>query len=337
MRILRLSRHSIRLFLEVASTGNQSFRNCYTIATMDMKKIRSAAQKFLHLSFVQFIVRHRKTIGIIVIVAFFAFLVYYLLANPDVLRNVVKIGPERGIALLVFYFFVVLTNCGIMVATVRLCKKHLPTRSGLLLTMYSSVVNFFGPLQSGPGVRAVYLKTKIGLRIRDYTYAMLFYYFAFAALNVSLMFINTAAWLSTLGIIAMVVLIAAGTQKLGFGHLKKYVFAIFILTLLQVLCMVVIYTIELNAVDPSAHYTILQTISYTSSANLSLFVSLTPGGIGIREAFLIFSESLHHIPLSSIISAGILDRAFYIIFVILLFVVSTGLNLKDMFTSKKNA
>jgi uncharacterized membrane protein YbhN (UPF0104 family) len=299
--------------------------------------LRQVTQSIRHSKIVEFIFEHKKTLSIVVLVAFFAFLIVYILFNPDVLDNVIKIGPARGITLLVFYFFVVLTNFGIMYATIKLCRKTLSPKSGLLLTMYSSVINFFGPLQSGPGIRAVYLKTKIGLRIRDYTYAMLFYYFSFAALNASLLFVNTIPWLSAIGIALMIALIIAGTKKLGFGPLKKYVFIIFLLTLLQVLCMVVIYTIELNAVDPSAHYTLLQTISYTSSANLSLFVSLTPGGIGIREAFLIFSQSLHHIPLSTIVAAGILDRAFYIIFLVILFVVSSGMNLKDMFISKKQS
>jgi uncharacterized membrane protein YbhN (UPF0104 family) len=298
-------------------------------------KLRTISRSLQQSSLIGFILRHKRLLGIAIVVAFFGFLVYYLYVNPTVLQNVVKVGVAKTLFLLFFYFLVVITNFGILYATVRLCKKEISPKSGLLLTMYSSVVNFFGPLQSGPGVRAIYLKTKIGLRIRDFTYAMIFYYFSFAALNASLLFVRVLPWLSVLGIVAMTGLVIFGAYKFGFGSLKKYVFFIFLLTLIQVLCMVVIYTVELSVVAASAHYTILQTISYTASANLSLFVSLTPGGIGIREAFLIFSQSLHNIPLTSIISSGILDRAVYIIFVILLFIASTGLNLKNMFINKK--
>ena len=140
---------------------------------------------------------NKKTISIAAILAFFVFVGYYLINHPDIIQNILEIGYLSSFLLLIFYSGVLLTNFGIMYATILLCRKKLSIKNSLLLTIYSSLVNFFGPLQSGPAVRAVYLKTKIKLRIRDYTYAMLFYYFAFAALNVSLLFINTLPLLPT--------------------------------------------------------------------------------------------------------------------------------------------
>ncbi len=300
-----------------------------------LQQFRLFQKHITNSAFAQFIVIHKRSFSALVIIAFFVFFGYYIYVHPEVLHNVAAIGPVNTVLLLVLYFFIVLTNFGILYATISLCRKKLSPKSGLLLTMYSSIVNFFGPLQSGPGVRAVYLKTKIGLRIRDFTYAMLFYYLSFAALNASLLFINKLPWLTVIGIIMTILFTIAGTRKLGFGSRGVIVFSILIMTALQVIGMIIIYGIELSAVDPSAHYSIYQMMSYTASANLSLFVSLTPGGIGIREAFLVFAGSLHNVSLSSIVAAGILDRALYIIFLVLLFIVSSGLNLKDMFVSKK--
>jgi uncharacterized membrane protein YbhN (UPF0104 family) len=164
---------------------------------------------------------------------------------------------------------------------------------------------------------------------------MLFYYFSFGALNVSLLFINKLPWLTVLGIIATIAITIFGVNKLGFGAMKKYVFYIFLLTAVQIIFLVLTYSVELHAVSPHAHYSLWQAISYTGSANLSLFVSLTPGAIGIREAFLIFAQSLHNISLSSIIAAGVVDRAVYIIFLVLLFVISSSMHLKDAFVTKK--
>jgi uncharacterized membrane protein YbhN (UPF0104 family) len=294
-----------------------------------LEDFHALSQSVRNSAIATFILTHKRTLAIIVIVAFLLFFGYYIALHPDILKNVIKVGPARGSLIFVLYFGVVLTNCGIMYNTIRLCKKTLPLKSGLLLTMYTSVINFFGPLQSGPGVRAVYLKTKIGLRIRDYTYAMLFYYFSFAALNASLLFINKMPWFTLIGVIAAITLTIVGTYKFGLWKNKRFVIAIFVLTLIQILFMVIIYGTELNVVDPSAHYSIFQMISYTSSANLSLFVSLTPGGIGIREAFLIFAGSLHNVSLSSIVAAGILDRAIYIFFLIILFVISSIVHIQD--------
>lgn len=307
---------------------------------MDTKrfgKLQSAIKSLQNTSAIRFILSHKKSLGVILIIGFLILFGYYIAANPSVIEAVMRINPFIGLFILILYFGVVLTNFAIMYMTIKLREKTLPVKSGLLLTMYSSVVNFFGPLQSGPGVRAIYLKSKIGLRIRDYTYAMLFYYVAFAALNIALLFINTLWWLTIIGIIGAVALTILGTRLLRLTSLNKFVILIFVVTLIQIIFMVIIYTMELTAINPSANFSIAQTISYTASANLSLFVSLTPGGIGIRESFLIFSQSLHHIQLPSIIAAGVVDRALYIIFLLIIFVVSSSLHLQQTFMSKKSS
>lgn len=305
--------------------------------TKRFEKQRASIQSLKNTRVMRFITNNKRTLGIILILAFLIFFGYYISTHPSVISSVLTLNPIVGVFILVLYFAVVLTNFVIMYMTIKLRGKTLPLKSGLLLTMYSSVVNFFGPLQSGPGVRAVYLKTKIGLRIRDYTYAMIFYYGAFAALNAALLFINTLWWLTILGIVMAIVLTVIGTRLLKLTHLGKFVAMIFIMTLVQVILMVTIYTVELNTINPAAHYAITQTIAYTASANLSLFVSLTPGGIGIREAFLIFSQSLHHIQLGPIIAAGVLDRALYIIFLLVIFVISSSLHLQQLFAGKKRS
>ncbi len=297
-------------------------------------KSRNIIQKLTLSNSAIFLQNNKKTISIIAIFAFFLFFGYYLTNHPEIIQNILGIGYLNTIWLLVLYGVILLTSFGIMYATVLLCRKKISSKNSLLLTIYSSLINFFGPLQSGPAVRAVYLKTKIGLRIRDYTYAMLFYYFAFAALNTSLLFINTAPWLTLIGVVLAITMTIIGTNKFGLQPLKKYVFYIFALTTIQIFLMVIIYSIELNAINNLANYTTMQTIVYTASANLSLFVSLTPGAIGFREAFLVLSESLHNIPLNSIVASGIVDRAVYILFLVILFFVSSGLHLKQMFVRK---
>ena len=296
---------------------------------------RDLIQKLLKSKIVQFLRHNKKLISIAIIFAFLIFLGYYIIDRPEVLQSILDIGYINTFWLLTLYSGVLITNFGIMYATILLCRKKLSIKNSLLLTIYSSVINFFGPLQSGPAVRAIYLKTKIGLRIRDYTYAILFYYFSFAAINVSLLFINTLPWLTFIGILIDIIITIIGTIKLGFGPLKKYVLYIFVLTIMQIIFMTFIYSVELNAINHLVGYNIMQTIVYTASANLSLFVALTPGAIGFREAFLVLSQSLHNIPLTSIIASGLIDRAVYIFFLVVLFLLSSGLNLKNMFVQKQ--
>ncbi len=289
-------------------------------------------QKMPQLPILGWMKRHSKALAISIIVISLIFLVAYAILHPTVITNLLHTNPWILLILLLLYILVIGTQFLIMYATIRLCKKDLAIKSGVFLSIYSAVANFFGPLQSGPGVRAIYLKQKIGLRIRDYTMATLFYYFAFAAINGSLLFINSAPILTVLGLILGAALTVIGVKRFHFSKLSKYVFAIFIVTIVQILVMTTIYFVELHAINALSNYSYLQSLVYSASANLSMFVAITPGAIGIREAFIVFAQSLHHIPLSSIISAGILDRAFYIIFLILLFIVSSTMHLKDMFS-----
>ena len=104
-------------------------------------------------------------------------------------------------------------------------------------------------------------------------------------------------------------------------------------TLLHLSCTVAIYFIELSSLG--IHVSISQAMSYSGAANFALFVSLTPGAIGFREAFLVFSERLHHIANSTIVTANIMDRGIYVLFLGLLFIWLGVTHTKNQINLKK--
>jgi len=85
--------------------------------------------------------------------------------------------------------------------------------------------------------------------------------------------------------------------------------------------------LELHSIHPET--SVAQALTYTGVANFALFVSLTPGAIGIREAFLVFSQNLHHLGNTIIVGANLIDRAVYLLFLGLLFVMTLALHAKD--------
>ena len=111
------------------------------------------------------------------------------------------------------------------------------------------------------------------------------------------------------------------SQKLKGLDLKNWYY-LAAATALQVGLVAVIYYVELHNLDPSIG--ISRALIYTGAANLALFVSLTPGAIGFRESFLLFSQNLHHITTATIVAANILDRAIYITLLLLLAVFIFG-------------
>jgi uncharacterized membrane protein YbhN (UPF0104 family) len=99
--------------------------------------------------------------------------------------------------------------------------------------------------------------------------------------------------------------------------------------ILLLLVTVGIYFSEIIHIDASV--SLWQVIIYAAAANLALFVSLTPGAIGIRESFLLLSQQLHHIDTTTVVGASIIDRAFYVGFLGLLFVILLAINSRQQF------
>ncbi len=272
-------------------------------------------------------------LGPIIIIATIAAFVWYVRANPAVIEQLRQTPIGSVIAVILLYGLVMAALVGILHASLLLYKKHMGLQENFLLNSYSSLVNFFGPGQSGPAMRTAYLKLKHGILIKQYVFATLIYY---GMLAVSSGVILTAFafpwWVTVLGALAVLgvsfVVIRWFLRKyrgvLGLdGASPRSLIKPFVImglaTLAQVIIMVLIYFTELRAVDNTVGFT--QALIYTGAANFALFVSITPGAIGFREAFLVFSQNLHGISSDTIIAANILDRAVYIIFLGLLFII----------------
>ena len=134
-----------------------------------------------------------------------------------------------------------------------------------------------------------------------------------------------------LGVLAITIFIrsplsiAVRLRALPLNHAYKLMLA----TLLQIVLITVIYVIELKSVDPGIH--VSQAIVYSGAANFALFVSITPGAIGFREAFLVFSQNLHHVPASTILTANVIDRSAYVLLLGVLFVVAVSLHVQKRY------
>jgi uncharacterized membrane protein YbhN (UPF0104 family) len=269
----------------------------------------------------------RPIAAIIILLTTVAIFIDYFATHPAVRHQLHRTSPATLGLILLLYFCTVAALAMINAATLRLCKIRMDTSESLLLTSYSSVVNFFGPLQSGPAFRAVYLKKKYGLKIKNYTIATFMYYFFFAVIS-GLFLLSSLLkwWLVPLALAGIIVMFALRRERWVGSRLSKLdLTAWYYLagaTFLQLSLVAAIYFIELRSVAPGTHMS--QAIVYAGAANFALFVSLTPGAIGFRESFLVFSQRLHHISNSTIVAANILDRAMYIVLLLIMAVFIFG-------------
>lgn len=281
---------------------------------------------------------------IVIAVTIFAF-IWFVRTHPEVITQL-KNTPLSTI------LFIILAYAGslgalafILQVSLKLYDKFLPYTENFLLTAYSSIMNFFGPGQSGPGVRAVYLKVKHGFSLKRFMFVTLIYFAWFAFISgVMLGAAVLPWWITTFGIIGIaggcifVIWKFVSKSKVSLlpdeakPKLVKTILLIGVGTAAQLFFITLAYYIELESVNPSI--SVGQAVSYTGAANFALFVSITPGAIGIREAFLLFSQQIHGISAENITAASILDRAVYFVVLGLLGILVLVTHAGKKFTAK---
>ncbi|HEX4774450.1 MAG TPA: lysylphosphatidylglycerol synthase domain-containing protein [Candidatus Saccharimonadales bacterium] len=283
--------------------------------------------------------RLRPFIALGVILATVAAFVYYFAKHPEVGHQLRHTSLGLLIWLLFLYLLSIMALAGTTVATLRLCKLQVGKGESFLLTAYSAVINFFGPLQSGPAFRATYLKKKYDLNLKKFTAASLVYLFFWGVYSgLMLLYGLLHWWLLTLLLLAIVAALMLQRLPIVQQRLKgldlKWWYFLALATLIQIGFVAIIYYSELRSVAPGTSFS--QAVIYTGAANLALYVSLTPGAIGFRESFLVFSSHLHHVSNSSIVAASILDRAVYIVLLLILAVFIFGTHLNQRLQTTKN-
>ncbi len=291
----------------------------------------------------------KKLLAVLVILATFGVFGYYLYNNPEQLRSLAGLSPLTLAGLTLGYSLMIGINALILHWSLHFVGYRIRLLENLLLTGYSTIVNFFGPLQSGPGVRAVYLKKRHGVKLRDFTVTLVVFYLFFAAINGTILLLALLSRLSSplaylltiLGVLVIgvlgYVLISKNAKfrraldliklrdrnlwRIAFGAVASIAFTGFI------------YYVELSHVSDVS---IVSALIYTAAANFSLFVALTPGAIGFREAFVLFTQQLHGIDTATILGANIIDRAFYIVFLLVLFIALLLVNARTRFRFSAN-
>ncbi|HSX47230.1 MAG TPA: hypothetical protein VLF63_00505 [Patescibacteria group bacterium] len=276
---------------------------------MNIYKLRSKIKPFASLAIILFTVT--------------IFVLFYR-SHPEIKHQLSQLSIYK-FSLLIFLYAISFVSISLVnTATLKLCQIKPIKRELFLLTAYSAVINFFGPLQSGPAARAIYLKKRYDLSLKKYSLATLFYYFFWALFSIIFLLSGILNWLILplvlLSLLTVIIVFKTNKFKSKFKDLEiNNWYLIGLATLLQVFINSLIYFVELTIVAPSIHFN--QAIIYSGAANLALFVSLTPGAIGFRESFLVLSHKLHHLSNTVIVSANIIDRSVYIVILLILSVI----------------
>lgn len=277
----------------------------------------------------------RTVVAVAVLITTVVVFALYFTHHPETIRSLAATSPLTLLTLILLYAVFTGTLVWIQRAILDICELSLSRKENALLIMYSSIINFFGPLQSGPGFRAAYLKKRHKVSLKRYTLATLVYYGLYAAFSgMFILAYAVKAWIILL-VIAAFIISPLMLRIRKFRELRLLpVLSLALATLAQVSVQAVIYFVELHSF--LSHIGYVQALIYTGAANFALFVSLTPGAIGFRESFLLFSQKLHHIGNSTIAAASVIDRSAYIILLLIMAVCIFGFHANRYFKNGKN-
>lgn len=288
----------------------------------------------------------RRILGPVIILATIGAFAWYLSTHPETVTQLIQTPLGAIILILALYFVSIVALAASLAISLRFYNKSMPHQENFLLTAYSSIANFFGPGQSGPGVRAIYLKLKHNVTIKQYFFVTFLYYGWFAVISGVFLGIGVLKWWQLIAAALVLTTLSyvviqrfkqrnanASRLEVSQATFVRLMVLLGLATLVQTLFLASVYFVELRTIDSSISF--LQALSYTGAANFALFVSLTPGAIGFREAFLLFSEGIHGIGREVILAASVLDRAVYIVFLGLLFLLVISMHANTKLQLKK--
>lgn len=278
----------------------------------------------------------KRTLSIAIILTTLLAAVYYLYRHHNLITELKHLSPYVVVEILILYLIMLFILIIIFKATMRLVNINVLFKENYLINIYSLFMNFFIPGQTGPAFRAYYMKKNHQLKYLNYTLATILYYLIYGIISVCLIIAGSQPYYLSLPLILLVVLIGFISLRIYLAKkgdnarlnlsLKNISF-VCLATISQIALQAIIYFVEIHSLKSGLKFS--QIITYSGTANLALFVALTPGAIGIREGFLILTEKLNHISSSTIVLANVIDRSVYIIYLLILGLLIIGLKIKS--------
>lgn len=288
-----------------------------------------------------FIKRYYHQILGLLVLAIFAM---YFVRNKESFRILLDIRPLYLVGVAISYVAIVFTNGLFIKYVIEPFNKKISVRESVRVSLISSLGNFFASSGAGLGFRAVYLKKKHGLSYSDYMTTMYGNYLLFFIINailglLSLVLISNkeglqykAAFLFFSGLLVVsLILCFVHIPKLFAGNFKnKYVSSIlgFIknmtsgwsrivrnrrllmhlsnLVAIQLGLTVLIGWLEIASLNIRIGFPELLLFSVLGS--MSIFISLTPGNLGVKEGIYILTASVIGLTTPQIVSIALIDR-----------------------------
>lgn len=290
--------------------------------------------------------QHKKILGIIVLIALVAWLVYYSISNYHEFK---QISIENPILLIPLVFLFIIGYIPVSIITYYILlplSVRLRAKESFALSIVTGFYNLITPFRGGMAARAVYLKRKYNFSYTNFLATLAGSYILTFFIASLLGLIGVISIYLSAGIINYIILLVFTGIFLSFGAviifspqipLTKYEFAnkfikvmngwnlikndkkviavISIASTIQILLASIGFLLQFKVFGIVANLNTALFLAAISS--LSLLISITPAGLGINEAVIVFSASTLGISPVESLSVALVGR---LVSIIVLFV-----------------
>jgi uncharacterized membrane protein YbhN (UPF0104 family) len=256
---------------------------------------------------------------------------YYFLQNQEQFNRIGHLTWWQVLLIITGQTVVFFSNILVSIIFIQFIGKKLHFLDSTRITAYSSLINFFGFLQGGVGLRGVYFKRQFAMSLKKYfALTVIQYLFLFgvsglfvligvsmtSGVNSALLITLVASIVALLGFVLFSKTNAFKKLQAKLSMLSKTIkarplAALFVVILLQLCGSLLANFIELQAIG--ANISLGSLLIYTGTSQFAIVIALTPGAIGIREALLLIVQQQMHLSTQDIVLAATVDRVVYFI------------------------
>lgn len=299
----------------------------------------------------------KQIVGKLLLVIFLVIFLFYFFSNIDDFKYLLEIKWYYILSIIVLKLIILFINGLYISLFLKGYKLLIPNLEAYYLSFITTWGNYFGPLQGGSGLRALYLKRKFDFPISLFLATMygnyILVFFVNGIISLIALFIVQATvgitnnililFFSMVTLATAMIIFVPNTSDIfidilksfsnrfilkivkifeGWLHLRKnlrLMWSLIALTLTNYVLWAMMYFLEFRAIDITL--TFAQTLLFTSITSSTILVNITPGGIGIRESIqLLFSEIISVSDID-IVSVAIIDRVLLFISLLILYVI----------------
>lgn len=298
----------------------------------------------------------KKYLSLILTFAFLALFFVYVFTNLENFKALAGFPLHAAALIILLKVGLMITNAMFLKTILTAFDVDITAKHSFFILIFTTLGNHLTPFRAGAGFRAVYLRKKfnfpysqfISTLSGNYLVVLLVYSFITLAsliwIRMERGFYSLSLFIFIAGLFSFCLLLSlvrVKTHKLeirskwklvsktasvlkqavdGWNRIlsrRQLVFKLFLIVFAGFFFVFFIVFVEFKYVTARTPFASL--LLYSGLSNLSLFVSVTPGALGIRESILIIFQNLLNLKTGDILNIAVIDRGLVFITLVLLY------------------